>query len=139
MLKLRPHHISNIAQSFLTGFSDFEELFKQYGEQFQNYVAMIHASVIFNQSQRILIVSGLDDICENPYVICPKREEACSNSISVRDGLCQTKYGLVIGEVYSAAEVLSIARSFKEETGLDTPEEWLASLCMLDQPGKLLK
>ncbi len=139
MIKLRPHHISNIAQSFLMGFSDFEDLFREYGEQFQNYTAMIHASVIFNQSERILIVGGLDDICDNPYVICPKREEACSNAISVRDGLCQTKYGLIVGEMYSAAEILSIVGSFKERTGLNTPEEWLASLFMLDQPCKLLK
>jgi hypothetical protein len=86
---------------------------------------MINAQVIYDYPAQILVVRGLDDFCQNPLAICPLKEEICETEFNFRDNWCQALYGLVIGRVYLATEILTIIKDFKTRTGSECPEEWL--------------
>lgn len=137
--RLRTHHISNVADSYFHNFSRFNWMFENYLEHFKFYVGMIHAQIIYNPLVEIMIVRGLDDICENPYTYCGDRDENCAKEFAFRDSLCETLYNLVPGHVYSSGRILSILRNFKDKFGYNCPEEWLRAQFFDDNKKILLK
>lgn len=123
--KLRAHHISNVADSYFYSFSNFDWMFEEYPEDFKLYVGMIHAQIIYNPLAEIMVVRGLDDICQNPYAYCGDREKTCADEFALRDDLCEKLYRLSLRRVYSSGQILSILINFRQEFGYICPEEWL--------------
>lgn len=129
-LKLRGHHIATFAIDYW-GY-DFYESHKQdknktpvplllleriYGRRMKNLFVGVY-SLLKSQSEdiEIEIVEGLDSICK---ANCPQLTSECSkNKPSDEDALALKTYGLEVGRIYTARDIVQRVQDFTMRTGI---------------------
>lgn len=123
----RTHSLYDLISNYLGGFFKRKKKTEDNLHEKSKYdklsVEKMVCYLMANPEQKVEIVKGLDSWCLGLEGVCSKclfRNDDCIDDEG-EDDLCLREYGLKVGEFYTAKELTSIARTYFEKTGYDSP------------------
>ena len=124
-LKLRGHHIATFAIDYW-GYKEYEKgkspldlLGLIYGQRMKELFDNVCSLLKSRPDTQVEIVDGLDSLCKS---YCPELTPECSQiELNSEDAFTLQKYGLEVGGIYTAREIVQRVRDFTMRTGMKSP------------------